>query len=204
MLYTKNKSFVKSCQKHCFKNPLFSTQKQHCFPTCALFYPIVLKRKIITADATGDWIRELEITQWLTDIDTVYIRTRPYLTLYDSYRISRMAIVWKRMCTLEKWTWSVRLYIRSHTTWRVLSRSCWPLLRSYTAMTSVPFFFTDTLEWTVLLGSGLCWFNCIHAWLHGLPTVIKGMHVTTLFGTHFIFNHHVSLIWIKRGEHKEA
>jgi len=43
-------------KKHCFlkqnivfpKNPLFS-QKTHCFPTCALFYPIVLKRKIITA-----------------------------------------------------------------------------------------------------------------------------------------------------------
>jgi len=30
------------------KNPLFF-QKTHCFPTCALFYPIVLKRKIITA-----------------------------------------------------------------------------------------------------------------------------------------------------------
>ena len=30
------------------KNPLFS-RKTHCFPTCALFYPIVLKRKIITA-----------------------------------------------------------------------------------------------------------------------------------------------------------
>ena len=29
------------------KNPLFY-QKTHCFPTCALFYPIVLKRKIIT------------------------------------------------------------------------------------------------------------------------------------------------------------
>ena len=33
--------------KHCVKNPLF--KKTHCFPTCALFYPIVLKRKIITA-----------------------------------------------------------------------------------------------------------------------------------------------------------
>ena len=33
---------------NCFlKNPLFS-KKTHCFPTCALFYPIVLKRKIIT------------------------------------------------------------------------------------------------------------------------------------------------------------
>jgi len=35
-------------KKHSFpKNPLFS-KKTHCFPTCALFYPIVLKRKIIT------------------------------------------------------------------------------------------------------------------------------------------------------------
>jgi len=47
--------------KHCFrktlfsqKTPLFSqktplfSKKNHCFPTCALFYPIVLKRKIIT------------------------------------------------------------------------------------------------------------------------------------------------------------
>jgi len=29
------------------KKNLFS-KKTHCFPTCALFYPIVLKRKIIT------------------------------------------------------------------------------------------------------------------------------------------------------------
>ena len=48
MLYNQNKSCVKYCQKHCFKNPLFS-KKTHCFPTCALFYPIVLKPKIITA-----------------------------------------------------------------------------------------------------------------------------------------------------------
>ena len=34
--------------KTLLKNPLFS-QKTHCFQTCALFYPIVLKRKIITA-----------------------------------------------------------------------------------------------------------------------------------------------------------
>jgi len=46
MLYNKNKSYVKSC-KNAFKNPLFF-KKNHCFPTCALFYPIVLKRKIIT------------------------------------------------------------------------------------------------------------------------------------------------------------
>jgi len=49
MLYNQNKSYVKSCQKTLlFKNtPLFS-KKPHCFPTCALFYPIVLKRNIIT------------------------------------------------------------------------------------------------------------------------------------------------------------
>ena len=48
MLYNKNKSCVKSCQKNiAFKKPLFS-KKTHCFQTCALFYPIVLKRKIIT------------------------------------------------------------------------------------------------------------------------------------------------------------
>ena len=41
-------------KKHCFKKTLFSqkktlfSQKAHCFPTCALFYPIVLKWKIIT------------------------------------------------------------------------------------------------------------------------------------------------------------
>ena len=40
---------MKSCKKTSIKknNPLFS-EKNHCFPTCALFYPIVLKRKIIT------------------------------------------------------------------------------------------------------------------------------------------------------------
>jgi len=49
MLYNHNKSCLKSCKKTLlfFKNPLFS-KKSHCFPTCALFYPIVLKRKIIT------------------------------------------------------------------------------------------------------------------------------------------------------------
>ena len=47
MLYNQNKSCVESCKKHCFKNPLFK-KKTHCFPTSALFYPIVLKRKIIT------------------------------------------------------------------------------------------------------------------------------------------------------------
>ena len=38
---------MKSCQKM-LKNTLFP-KKTHCFPTCALFYPIVLKRKNITA-----------------------------------------------------------------------------------------------------------------------------------------------------------
>ena len=55
MLYNQNKSYVKSCKKNIAfkknivfpKKPLFY-QKTHCFPTCALFYPIVLKRKIIT------------------------------------------------------------------------------------------------------------------------------------------------------------
>ena len=42
MLYNQNKSCVKSCKK----TLLF--KKKHCFPTCALFYPIVLKQKIIT------------------------------------------------------------------------------------------------------------------------------------------------------------
>ena len=35
--------------KTLLKNQLFF-KTTHCFPTCALFYPIVLKRKIITAD----------------------------------------------------------------------------------------------------------------------------------------------------------
>ena len=43
----KNISFFKITHSfppktHCFR------KKTHCFPTCALFYPIVLKRKIIT------------------------------------------------------------------------------------------------------------------------------------------------------------
>jgi len=56
MLYNQNKSCVKSCQKtlfclkkqHCFPKKHTVSHKTHCFPTCALFYPIVLKRKIIT------------------------------------------------------------------------------------------------------------------------------------------------------------
>jgi len=44
-----SKHIVFKKQQHCFpkKNPLFFPKK-HCFPTCALFYPIVLKRKNIT------------------------------------------------------------------------------------------------------------------------------------------------------------
>jgi len=49
MLYNQNKSCVKLCKNIAFfkKKPLFF-QKTHCFQTCALFYPIFLKRKIIT------------------------------------------------------------------------------------------------------------------------------------------------------------
>jgi len=43
------------------KNPLFS-KKTHCFPTCALFYPIVLKRKMITA---SNACRFCGCTRWL-------------------------------------------------------------------------------------------------------------------------------------------
>ena len=60
VLYNQNKC-VKSCQKnivfktnpkkHCFPKKTLFSHKTHCFPTCALFYPIVLKRKIIT----GHW-----------------------------------------------------------------------------------------------------------------------------------------------------
>jgi len=57
MLYNQNESCVKSCQKTLLlknNNIVFPQKtlffpKTHCFPTCALFYPIVLKRKIITA-----------------------------------------------------------------------------------------------------------------------------------------------------------
>ena len=52
MLYYQNKSCVKSCQKTLlFKKTLFSP-KTYCFPTCALFYPIVLKQKVITGPNT--------------------------------------------------------------------------------------------------------------------------------------------------------
>jgi len=34
-----------------FPKKTILSQKTHCFPTCALFYPIVLKRKIITGYA---------------------------------------------------------------------------------------------------------------------------------------------------------
>ena len=50
MLYNQNKSCVKSCQKTLLlkKNTIVFQKKQHCFPTGALFNPIVLKRNIIT------------------------------------------------------------------------------------------------------------------------------------------------------------
>ena len=48
MLYNQKRIMCKVMSKTFPKNPLFSKKKTHCFPTCALFYPIVLKRKIIT------------------------------------------------------------------------------------------------------------------------------------------------------------
>jgi len=60
MIYNQNKSCVKSSKKTLlffkkallffFKSIVF--QKKHCFLTCALFYPIVLKQKIITSSIT--------------------------------------------------------------------------------------------------------------------------------------------------------
>jgi len=40
-------------KKHCFPKKTLFSPKTHCFPTCAVFYPIVLKRKIITAWKTN-------------------------------------------------------------------------------------------------------------------------------------------------------
>jgi len=39
---------VSKKQQHCIKKKNIVFPKKHCFPTCALFYPIVLKRKDIT------------------------------------------------------------------------------------------------------------------------------------------------------------
>ena len=52
MLYNQNKSCVKSCKKIALKKHIVF-KKKHCFPTSALFYPIVLKQKIITGDDIG-------------------------------------------------------------------------------------------------------------------------------------------------------
>ena len=56
MLYNQNESCVKSCKNIALNTSLFSEKKTHCFSQkpivfqhdCALFYPIVLKQKIIT------------------------------------------------------------------------------------------------------------------------------------------------------------
>ena len=40
------------------KHPLF-LKKKHCFPTCAFFYPIALKRKIIT-----DYVIHVHYDHW--------------------------------------------------------------------------------------------------------------------------------------------
>ena len=72
------------------------------------------------ADVTGDWIRKFEIIKRLIYFETVYIRTRRCLTvldhMYDSYlnRISRMTIVWKRLCTVVKWTSCMVVYTVSY------------------------------------------------------------------------------------------
>jgi len=49
-LVSRKHCFKKKKTEHCFPQikPIVFLKKTHCFPTCALFYPIVLKRKIIT------------------------------------------------------------------------------------------------------------------------------------------------------------
>jgi len=112
-------------------------------------------------DATGNTIRELEIIIILIDIETVYIRTRPCLTVLDHVWIV-LKPYWSYGDCLKTYVHIREVYfiydciyrlIRSHTLSHGLVR---PLLRSYTDMTSVPGFFkvlkpykafTDTLEW---------------------------------------------------------
>jgi len=43
-----SKTLLFKKQQHCFPQKPIVFPKTHSFPTCALFYPIVLKRKIIT------------------------------------------------------------------------------------------------------------------------------------------------------------
>jgi len=45
MLYNQNKSYVKSCQKHCFKNPLFK-KKRIVFQRVHFFIPLFWNEKL--------------------------------------------------------------------------------------------------------------------------------------------------------------
>ena len=108
-------------------------------------YNIVIKTMTY---ATGEWIREYEIMKRLIDIECVYTRDEPCLTVLDH--------VW--FILKQHWSFSDRfktymhtcgvnfmygcLYgiyglIRSHAFSHGLVR---PLIRSYTAITSVPGF----------------------------------------------------------------
>jgi len=97
-LYNQNKSCVKSCQKHCFlknnnivfpKNPLFS-QKTHSFPTCALLYPIVLKRKIITGFNRCPLVRMCQLS-----IDPEFLSKHVFVIIRFS------ATNWQKWCCCE-------------------------------------------------------------------------------------------------------
>ena len=96
MLYNQNKSCVKSCKKTLLflktttlfskKNPLLSP-KTHCFPTCALFYPIVLKRKIIT-DCICTTTSCKQISTWPCMLSQLYRDTQwtdPQLSIMIIY-----------------------------------------------------------------------------------------------------------------------
>jgi len=83
---------------------------------------------------------ELEIKKGLIDIETVYSRTRPCLTVLEHIFVL-VLVVWQSFVNVCAHSWSgfnVRLYIQSHTFSHGHVR---PLIRSYTDTTSVPVFY---------------------------------------------------------------
>ena len=71
-------------------NPLFSA-KTHCFSTCALFYPIVLKRKIITGHSKNLQLGTRIFTQLYTHY---FVCNEVHTVIHHFAKVWHQAVLW--------------------------------------------------------------------------------------------------------------